>query len=153
MNHDDAESGAWFSGIDPGDPDAAVTAIRDGSCEEPGPWPDLAVESGVVPDTDSYYDRLHDATVAATRDAVTELERADDQQLIHAIRAMDDCRRTANELAERLAEWGGSLEGGSGSGIEYARRIRGGETSISDPSVRSLADRVVDLADEADALE
>lgn len=153
MSEHTTGTGAWFAGTDPGDIEAAAAAIREGSIDEPAPWPTLAVESGVVPDEDAYYDRLHDATVAATRAAAIELERADDRQLIHAIRAMDDCRRTANELAERLTEWARTVDNDGGAGIEYARRIRAGETAVEDEAVRSLAARVVDLDEEAVALE
>ncbi|ELZ09095.1 Pre-mRNA processing ribonucleoprotein, binding domain protein [Natrinema thermotolerans DSM 11552] len=93
-------------------------------------------------------------TTEATRAAVTERERADDRQLVHAVRAMDDCERTANELAERLAEWAGTIDPDAGTGVEYAREVASGEAgdALTEPAVRSLAERVADLATEADDL-
>ncbi len=146
----------WFAGIDFDDPDAtdaAAERIREGRADAPADWPGRAVEADGVADEAEYYDRLHEATLAATREAVRERERADDQQLMHAIRAMDDAERTANELAERLAEWAGALFEEGGSGIEYARAIaeREPEDSTEERAV-ALAERVAGLADEADAL-
>ncbi|GAB3416849.1 NOP5/NOP56 family protein [Haloparvum alkalitolerans] len=144
----------WFAGLDPGDGDAAARRIREGSAPEPADWPGLAVESGFADDEADYYDRLREATLAATRAAVTERERADDQQLVHAVRAMDDCERTANELAERAAEWAGALFDEAGSGVDGARTVaeREPDTAAERRAV-SLAERVADLADEADELE
>jgi len=87
-----AETG-WFQGLDPGDTEASRDAIEDGSAEEPADWPALAVDTGFAPDADEYYDALHEATVGATREAVRERERDDDQQLVHAVRSMDDIAR------------------------------------------------------------
>ncbi|WP_247728678.1 NOP5/NOP56 family protein [Halovivax limisalsi] len=153
MTAERPSSGGWFADVDPDDPDAAVEAIRDGRADQPDRWPALAVESGIVADEDAYYDWLSESTIEATRRAVDERERAGDTQLTHAVRAMDDCRRTANELAERLAEWAGTVDPDAGAGVGYARKIVADETDVSDRSIRSLAERVVDLDDEADALE
>jgi nucleolar protein 56 len=65
---------------------------------------------------------------------------------------MDDAERTANELAERLAEWAGSLERDVPTGIEGARAVASWspETPVQERVV-SLAERVVDLdAERAD---
>jgi len=149
------ESGgvAWFRDVDPGDVDAARETIEGRSADEPNDWPARAVEEGFADDRDEYYDRLHEATVHATREAVRERERADDRQLIHCVRAMDDAKRTANELAERVAEWAGALFDDTQSGIDGARSVAGrdAETAAERRAV-SLAERVVDLADEADDL-
>jgi nucleolar protein 56 len=149
----DAAGTGWFAEIDPGDLEAAGAAIVEGRAEAPADWPRLAVESGFADSTDAYYDRLQEATMHAARQEVREREGADDQQLIHAVRAMDDCRREANELAERLAEWAGSLDAEAGTGVDAAREIVGRDPE--DPVERrvvSLAERVDDLDDEADAL-
>lgn len=149
------QTAGWFAALaaDPdADDDALGAAIRDGHADEPNSWPARAVDEGVVDDEDAYYDHLHRATMAATRAAVTERERADDSQLIHAIRAMDDCQRTANELAERVAEWGGTLDPDAGSGVEYARDLAVTEPDPSETAVVSLAEQVVDLEKEADQL-
>jgi nucleolar protein 56 len=143
----------WYAGLDPEDTEAAATAVRNGSTDRPMEWPDRAVSDGFAADTDDYYERLHAATMAATRAAVREAERSDDQQLIHAVRAMDDCEREANELAERVAEWAGSRYETSGTAIEYARDVaaRDPETP-TDERVVALARQVVALGDETDRL-
>ncbi|GAB6859967.1 NOP5/NOP56 family protein [Haloplanus litoreus] len=144
---------AWFRDVDPGDVDAGRDAIEGGSADEPADWPALAVEAGFAADEDEYYDLLHEATVHATRAAVRERERADDQQLVHAVRSMDDAERTANELAERVSEWAGALFDDAPAGVEGVRSIatRDPETPAEHRAI-SLAERVADLADEADAL-
>ena len=70
---------------------------------------------------------------------------------------MDDAERTANEFAERVAEWGESRRAvddvkgdGDATGVAYARTVA--ETEPSTPTERrlvELAGRVADLADEA----
>ncbi|WP_436931419.1 NOP5/NOP56 family protein [Halosimplex halobium] len=169
------EHAGWFAGLDPGDAEAAAERVRDGSAESPADWPALAVEEGFAADESAYYERLHEATTAAARAGVHERERADDKQLIHAVRAMDDCERTANELAERVAEWAGTRFEDAGTGVDYARELAGrdGDSSDSDSNegaepadpdepaepadpgearLLALADRTAALADEADEL-
>jgi nucleolar protein 56 len=146
---DETVDAGWFQGIDPGDLDAARIAIEEGRTDEPDDWPTMAVESGFADDEDEYYERLHEATMAATRAAVQEAESADDKQLMHAIRAMDDCDRTANELAERVAEWAGSIREDAGTGVDYARELADEADSDTDDRLVSLAQRVRDLDDEA----
>jgi len=143
----------WYAGLDPGDTAAGATAIREDSASTPEEWPSLAVEAGFAEDETEYYELLHAATMAATEAAVQEREGADDRQLVHAVRSMDDCERTANELAERVAEWGESRSGDAGSGVEYARKLadREGEDAAG-AQLQSLAQRVVDLDEEASAL-
>ncbi len=143
----------WYAGLDPDNTAAAATAIRDGSAETPAEWPEKAVSDGFVPNTDAYYERLHAATTAAARGAAQEAQRSDDQQLIHAVRAMDDCESEANELAERVAEWAGSRYEDAGSGVEYATELatRDPETA-TDERLVSLAERVVALSEEVDQL-
>jgi len=160
MNDRTAANDGWFAGLDPDDVAGASTAIREGRADTPADWPALAVESGFAADADEYYDRLHEATVAAAREQVQERERADDRQLVHAIRAMDDSRRTANELAERVAEWAGSRYDDADTGVEYARELAADspdeEDEPLDPGaerLHALATRTADLADEADELE
>ena len=160
MTDTDADAG-WFAGLSPADvdideanaTDAARRRIATGEADEPRDWPRLAVEAGFADSESAYYDRLHEATVAATRATVRERERADDQQLVHAVRARDDCERTANELAERAAEWAGSLFDDADPGIEGARAVaqREPEGEVERRAV-SLAERVVDLAAERDEL-
>ncbi|ADQ67114.1 rRNA biogenesis protein nop56/nop58 [Halogeometricum borinquense DSM 11551] len=154
MNDGTAPTGTgWFEDIAPDDAESASEAIADGEADEPRDWPALAVESGHADSEDEYYDQLREATLTATRAAVRERERADDKQLVHAVRAMDDAERTANELAERLAEWAGTLYDDAGVGIEGARDLadKDPQTPVEDRVV-SYARRVADLADERDDL-
>lgn len=146
-------SDGWFVGVDPGDVEAAAERVREGRADAPADWPAEAVAADFAADAEQYYDQLHEATTSATRAAVQEQERADDRQLVHAIRSMDDCERTANELAERAAEWAGSLFDGVETGIEGARDVadRQPESPAEDRAI-SLAQRVADLADERDDL-
>lgn len=146
-----AEAG-WFAGLAAADVDA-VGAIRDGEAEAPADWPALAVDAGVVADREAYYDRLREATIAAADAAVAERERADDKQLLHAVRAMDDATRTANELAERVTEWAGSLGLAVDGGLDAVGSLadREPETPL-DARVGSLATRVDGLANEAEEL-
>jgi len=146
-------SNGWFAGLDPDDDAAAVEQIEAGRADTPEDWPQQAVEAGFADDEADYYDRLHEVTMAATSAAVAEREGADDQQLVHAVRAMADCERTANELAERVAEWGGSRHGDSGSGVEYARSLADrDDEDEGDTALRALAEQTAELADEADSL-
>jgi nucleolar protein 56 len=87
------ESGGWFEGLDAGDADAARRRIEEGRADEPADWPARAVESGFAADERAYYDRLREATIDAAREAVAERERADDRQLVHAVRSMDGMGR------------------------------------------------------------
>ena len=141
----DAErSAGWFERADNG-----TAAIRDGRADEPREWPRLAVESGFVDDQDDYYERLRAATLAAARAAVTEREGADDRQLVNAVRALDDCARTANELTERVAEWAGTHDPDATVDLAYVRELaaRDPETPVEERLI-SLAGRVADLDDE-----
>ncbi|ELY66419.1 NOP5/NOP56 family protein [Natronococcus jeotgali] len=152
MTADSPADAGWFAGLDPEDGEALAASIADGSAPEPADWPARAVEAGFASDDEEYYDRLEAATTAATREAVERAERADDRQLVHAVRTMDDCTRTANELAERLAEWAGTIDPDAGAGVDYARELAGEEGRVDHPRVRSLAERIDALADEAEAL-
>ncbi len=151
MTESDAEG--WFAGVSPDDEAAGAQAIREGNADAPADWPRHAIDAGFAEGESDYYAKLRKASIRATRDAVTERERADDRQLVHAVRAMDDCESEANELAERVAEWAGTLYPDAETGVEYAR-----ELAESDPETQvetrlvSLARRVADLADERDDL-
>ncbi len=142
---------AWFAGLSAPDAAAGARAVREGSADEPRDWPALAEESGFADDEADYYAALHDAAVTATRDAARERERADDRQLVHAVHALDDLDRTANELAERLAEWAGTVFDDAGTGVEYAREVAGRDTGGgTERRVVGLARQVAGLADEAE---
>jgi nucleolar protein 56 len=149
---DDAADG-WFAGVAPGDSEAGAARVGEGRADAPADWPVLAVESGFADDESDYYARLREATLLAAREGAAERERADDQQLVHAVRAMDDLDQRANELAERVAEWAGSRYPDAGIGVEYARELAGREPeSPVDERLVSLAERVADLAAEAEEL-
>jgi nucleolar protein 56 len=143
----------WFAGVDRNDAATAADRIRSGEAAEAGDWPSRAVDAGFATSTEDYYDTLHEATIEAASAQVRERERADDQQLIHAVRALDDSVRTRNELAERVAEWGGSLDADAGTGVEYARDLA--ETEPTEPIEQELVDLARDVAgldDRADSL-
>ncbi len=149
----DATDAGWFAGLDPDDVDGAESAVTHGSAETPRDWPALAVEADFAADESEYYDRLREATTAATRSTVRERERSDDRQLIHAIRAMDDCERTANEIAERATEWAGALFETAPAGIDGAREVAARDPdAAAERRAVSLAERAVDLVDERDEL-
>jgi nucleolar protein 56 len=149
-----ADDSAWFAGCPLTDREATRAAIERGRATEPAAWPERAVESGVVDSTDEYYELLHEVTCHAAREATAELEQADDRQLIHAIRAMDDCRRTANELTERVAEWAGTHDSDAAVDTEYLRTLVDDDTA--DPArrrVQSLAETVLAVEAEGDELQ
>ncbi|MFC7226939.1 NOP58 family protein [Salinirubellus salinus] len=147
MDEDVPSGRGWFEGLERGDEAGLAASVRDGSAEMPADWPALAVERGFADTEAAYYDTLHETALAATRAAVREAERAGDRQLVHAVRAMDDCSRTANELAERVEEWAGSLLDESGTGVEFAREVA--ESGEVPATLRTLAQRVVDLDEQA----
>ncbi len=152
MTNEPADSG-WFESVDSGDLTGASGSIRDGAAERPAAWPDRAVERDFADSSDDYYAKLHDATIAATQQAVTELEASDAQQLTHSIRAMDDATRTANELAERCHEWAATQFDDVDSGVAGVRALTDREPSNpAERRVVSLAERIDDLAAEADEL-
>jgi len=153
MTDTERAGSGWYAGLDPDDEAAATAAIRDGEAAEPRDWPRLAVDAGFAESEAEYYGLLRTAAIGAARAAVREREGADDRQLVHAVRALEDCTRTANELAERLAEWGGSVDGAAGTGVEYAQELV--DSQPGDPveeRLVGLAERIVDLTDEAAAL-
>jgi nucleolar protein 56 len=149
---DDAAAG-WFAAVEPADLDGAIEAIVAGRADEPRDWPTRAVESGFADTDEEYYDRLHEATLDAARGEVRERERADDQQLIHCVRAMDDCEQTANELAERVSEWGSSLLETTGTGLEYAAAVAEHEPeSAVEGQLVETARQSVELSERATEL-
>ncbi|MFC6785885.1 NOP5/NOP56 family protein [Halobaculum halobium] len=144
-------SRAWFAG---GDENPPADRVRDGDADTPADWPALAVASGFATDDENYYAKLRDTTVEAARAAVDERERADDRQLLHAVRAMDDAERVANELAERVAEWAGTLFPDAGTGVDGCHDLAARDSEgPAEERVIALASRVVDLDSEADELE
>ena len=146
-------TGGWFEGIDPDDRDAAAAAVREGQAEAPADWPGRAIEAGFAAGREAYYDRLRGATIEAARATASERERARDQQLIHALRTMDDLAEATNGLSERLAEWAGSAFGEADSEIGYAREVADRDPDDrTEERIVALAGRVVDLAAERDEL-
>lgn len=157
MSGQDPGGSGWFRYADPDDSDAAAEVITERTAEQPQDWPAEAVRAGIVDSEDGYYDALHEATVQATREAVTARETSTEQQLQYSISAMDDAERTANELAERVVEWAGSLAREDGEppadGIDGARAVA--EWTPETPAeerVVGLAERAVDLDAERAAL-
>ena len=153
MNDQTDAARAWFEGVEPDELAQQKAAIRDRTADRPGVWPETAVERGFVESAEEYYEQLHRATVAAAREAVDEREGADDQQLIHSVRALDDCQRTVNELTERVGEWAKSRDPDGAVDIEYLRELAGREPA--DPieeRLVALATRVVELEAEGQEL-
>ena len=149
----EAVTAGWFENVDPDDTAAGADAIREGRAEDPEDWPARAAEAGVVGDREAYYDRLHAAAVEGARVAASERESARDQQLVHALRAMDDLAETTNELAERLTEWAGSAFDETGGGVAFAREVADrNPRGATEERIVALAGRVVDLAEERAAL-
>ncbi|MFW6384041.1 MAG: NOP5/NOP56 family protein [Halodesulfurarchaeum sp.] len=138
--------GGWFRDLPEGDLEAAAAAVREGRADQPRDWPGLAVEAGVFESRAAYYEALHAATMTAARAAVADREGATDQQLVHAIRAMDDLAGTVNELAERAAEWAGSYYGEAEGDIDFVLDVaeRDPETPMAEAIV-GLAGSVRDL--------
>ena len=142
-----ADSGVgWFERAGADDDPAAV---REGRADRPREWSMLAVEQGFAADESEYYERLREATLAAARETATEREGAGDQQLVSAVRALDDCAQTVNELTERVAEWAGTRDPAATVELGYVRDLaeREPETPV-EARVVSLAARVVDLETE-----
>ena len=155
-SHDPGDSG-WFRYIDPTDIDSATAVINEKRAEQPQDWPAEAVRAGIVDSEDDYYEALHEATVQATREAVRARETATEQQLQYSISAMDDAERVANELAERVVEWAGSLAGDGreppADGIEGVRAAAAWTPETpAEERVVSLAERARDLNAERAAL-
>ncbi len=152
MNARNPTESGWFA--DGLDRETALQRVRTGTAPTPQDWPELAVAAETVADRDEYYEQLHAVTCEAARMAVEEHERADDQQLIHLVRALDDCRRTVNELTERVGEWAGSHDADATIETAYLRELADREPEgVVEQRLTSLAGRVVELATEADELE
>ena len=144
---------AWFAGLPPGDTEGAIDSIASGSAETPLAWPSIAVEEGYADSESEYYDRLHEATIEAARRSVRSREQADDSQLVHAVRSMDDTERLANELAERTAEWAGTLFDDAEPTVAGVRSLAGRDPQTdAEGHVLALAEQVDALAEEAEAL-
>jgi nucleolar protein 56 len=143
----------WFEGLAAGDTEQAVQAIQEGSAETPQDWPAQAVAAGYAAEESAYYDRLHEVTIAAARQAVASREQATDQQLVHAVRTMDDLTETVNELGERAAEWAGSQYGESREGLAYVLEVAEREPATPvEAEVVALAESVRDLQARRDRL-
>lgn len=132
---------AWFAGGDAG-PDR----IRTGTASAPDRWPSLAVDEGFVADEATYFAELREAACDAARREVAAREGADDQQVIHAVRTIDDLDRIANELAERVGEWGRTTGLGPASTPDAVA-----ELASTDPATPIEAN-IVALAEEVDHL-
>lgn len=143
----------WFADADSAaDRAQAITA---GTAITPEQWPAIAVEDGVFSTESAYYEALHAATTTAAAQAVTEHEQATDQQLIHLVRTLDDCTQQANELAERVVEWGNSLlptppdAGGTTGAAAIAEHT---PESPLEQRLVAVATRCADLEDETTRL-
>ncbi len=143
----------WFHGLDAGDLEGAAERIQSGSAESPRAWPEQAVETGFVPDTDAYFDRLGKASRLAVERAVAERAGADDRQVIHAVRAIDDLDRISNELAERVAEWARTTDLAGGESLDDVAALADAEsTTESERAVVALAELVADAQERRSKL-
>ncbi|QZA87578.1 NOP58 family protein [Salinarchaeum sp. IM2453] len=144
----------WYVGSNPDKITIAVQGILAGSASEPAEWPEKAIEETEVTSKSEYYEWLQKATIEAARKTIKEQEQSSDQQLIHAVRAMDDCLSQGNEIIERVSEWAGSLYEETGTSEEYLRTVAKREPeNETETQVISLANRGVDLLDQADQLQ
>jgi nucleolar protein 56 len=150
MTDRDGGPDGWMAGLATGaEPADAAAAIREGSAEAPADWPAAALQQGFAEREAEYYDALETATIAAAEEAVRKREQADDRRLIHAVRAMDDCARTGNELAERVADWGAEVDGEAvAGGPEYARSVAQRDTD-ADGGIPGDERELVGLAESA----
>jgi nucleolar protein 56 len=153
MTDRSGDPAGWTAGLSPGEsgPEAAAV-IRAGEADAPADWPALAVASDFAESAADYYDALQTATIAAAEAAVREREQADDRRLIHAVRAMDDCTGSANELVERVADWGSDVDGAAVGGPEYAREVAARDPANDDPTDQAEAEQLIGLAESAVAL-
>ncbi len=146
-------AGGWFADLDPDNDEEARDTIENGRATVPDSWPTLAVDSGYVDSTAEYYERLHTITVQTAASMAKERERAADQQLVHAIRALDDVVELSNELAERLAEWANSYYDETGGGSEYAREVATREPrTATEERIVGLATSIAGLEDQREEL-
>ncbi len=153
MTADANAEDAWFVDVDPETLSGAAKAIRKGTAEEPDDWPRLAVESDLVEDQQGYYELLHRLTRRTARAEVAKREQADDQQLSHAIRTLDDLRETVNELTERIGEWAGTHDPEAAIDVPYLNELAQREPdSPVERRLTSLAGRVSALDDEIDSV-
>ena len=150
MTDSDPPEPGWFEHEDSSVGEPGTGGVPRGRSEATRDWPAIAIEAEVVSDRESYYEMLHERTMTAARRAVERGERAGDRQAMHCVRAMDDCRRTANELAERVEEWAGGLVSNPGAGVEFARRVQ--DHPELPTALRTLAERVVALDRQVERL-
>lgn len=144
----------WYVGSNPDKITIAVQEILEGSASEPAEWPERAIEETEITSKSEYYEWLQEATIEAARKTINEQEQSSDQQLIHAVRAMDDCLSQGNEIVERVSEWAGSLYEETETSEEYLRTVAKREPeNETETQVISLANRGVDLLDQADQLQ
>lgn len=147
------DDAAWFAGYNATDEAGLAEGIEDGATTTPRDWPAQAVERGFVTDRETYYNLLNSVAVAATATAVEAAEQADDQQLTHLVRAMDDAERTANELAERVGEWYGTHDPDFDTGVAAVRDLAELDPDDDlDARIHALAGIVESLLEERDAL-
>lgn len=94
----------WFDSIDIDDVDAGATRIRTGSAPTPQAWPTIAIERGAVDSRSAYYERVHEAAMAALETELEAHSQAADQELIHLVRLYDVVADVVNELDQRVRD-------------------------------------------------
>ncbi|MEA1944345.1 MAG: ATP-binding protein [Euryarchaeota archaeon] len=103
----------------------------------------LLFEEGLAGSEEEYRSLLHEITIRLAREEILSSAQ-DDDEVIHAVRALDDLNNILNLLSERLFEWY-SLYRSSPPSEELARRIIE-EEGIPDV-MRTIARNLIDLYD------
>ena len=123
-------------------PDAIVSMLLD---RDPCPITCLrtfAFEEGCVDSEDGYRALLHEVTIRLAREEVLRSARGD-EEIIHAIKMLDDLSPTLNLLSEHLFEWYSM----------YEEEVLPSEDAVGEiltrreipPAMRTLAQNLTDL--------
>lgn len=146
---------AWFAGIDIADVEAGARRIRQGRADAPGPWPATALEAGVVPDEETYYEHLGAASRRAVETELAALAGAADRELVQLVRTLEATRSIEHELRQRVGE---ALSETSPAEVDAAdpadlAAALPGDDGVLDRRLTGVLGVSDDLRTERDALE